>query len=707
VFISALLAILFTQPIPRAVEVLVRSAAGPIAGAEVTLGQVHGSTDAEGRVTLAGVAPGTLTVQAEGFLPASVELLDLSRSTLEVTLEPVPALEEHVVADATRTATRLADQPLRVEVIDAEEIEEKALMTPGSVAMLLAETTGLRVQTTAPSLGAANVRVNGLRGRYTQLLADGLPLYGNQGDSFSLLQVPPLDLSRVEIIKGAASALYGPSALGGVVNLITRRPSENQTDVLFNLTSQQGTDATVFLGRAPQRGWGWTLLGGYHGQRPHDLDDDGWSDVPEYDRFVVRPRVFYDNGRGATVFATVGVSAEDRHGGTLWSGVAPDGAPFVEALDTRRADSGVVGRWVTSGGRVVALRGSLATTGQERLFGDALDEGRRLVWFGEASVAGVSGRHAWVAGGAISQDRYRNEQHSDIDFTFTAPGVFVQDDVRISDTVTASVSARLDAHSEYGVLVNPRVSLLGRPSEAWTLRVSTGLGTFAPTPFTEETEEVGFSRLRYRSDLDVERAWAISADVTRVMRSFELTVTGFSSRVSDPVMPVDISDDQFALVNVFEPQWVWGAEAIARYRVEGFSLVGTYSWTRATEVDLEHGGRRETPLTPRHAVTFTAVRESETRGRIGVEGYYTGLQSLEADPYRTESRRYLLLGALAERRFGRVRLFVNAENLLNVRQTKYAPLVRPYRRPDGRWTVDAWAPLDGVVVNGGIRLVIQ
>ena len=220
-------------------------------------------------------------MQAEGFLPASVELPDVSRSTLEVTLEPVPGLEEEVVADATRTATRLADQPLRVEVIDAEEIEEKALMTPGSVAMLLAETTGLRVQTTAPSLGAANVRVNGLRGRYTQLLADGLPLYGNQGDSFSLLQVPPLDLARVEIIKGPASALYGPSALGGVVNLITRRPSASQTDMLFNVTSQQGTDATVFLGRAPNGGWGWTLLGGYHGQRPHDLDDDAWSDVPE------------------------------------------------------------------------------------------------------------------------------------------------------------------------------------------------------------------------------------------------------------------------------------------------------------------------------------------------------------------------------------------------------------------------------------------
>ena len=703
--LATCLAFLFSAQSPATLIVTVRSTTGPVVGARVELGTARGATDDAGRLTLTGVTPGTLTVQADGFLPASVVLADPMPPSLDVTLDLVPDLEEEVVADATRTATRLADQPLRVEVIDGEEIEEKALMTPGSVAMLLAETTGLRVQTTAPSLGAANVRVNGLRGRYTQLLADGLPLYGSQGDSFSLLQVAPLDLSRVEIIKGAASALHGPAALGGVINLITKRPAGNQTDMLFNLTSQQGTDATVFIGRAQRRGWGWTLLGGYHGQRPQDLDEDGWSDVPEYDRVVVRPRVFYDNGHGATVFATVGVSAEDRQGGTLWSGVAPDGSPFIEAVDTRRADSGVVGRWVTAGGRVVAIRSSMAMTRQDRLFGDALDEGRRLVWFGEASVAGVSGRHAWVAGAAISQDRYRNEQYSDVDFTFTAPGAFVQDDVRISDTVTGSVSARLDAHSKYGLLVNPRVSLLARPSEAWTLRVSTGLGTFAPTPFTEETEEVGFSRLRYRDDLDVERAWAISADVTRVMRSFEITVTGFSSRVSDPVMPVDLSEDRFALINVFEPQWVWGAEAIARFRVEGFSLVGTYSWTRATELDVEHGGRRETPLTPRHAVTFTAVRESETHGRIGVEGYYTGLQALEADPYRTVSRRYLLLGALAERRFGRVRLFVNAENLLNVRQTKYAPLVRPDRRPDGRWTVDAWAPLDGVVINGGVRLV--
>ncbi len=687
--------------------VTVRSTTGPVAAARVELGAAQGTTDEQGRLTLMGVAAGTLTVQADGFLPTSVVLTDQMPPSIDVTLDAVPNLEEEVVAEATRTATRLADQPLRVEVVDAEEIEEKALMTPGSVAMALAETTGLRVQTTAPSLGAANVRVNGLRGRYTQLLADGLPLYGSQGDSLSLLQVPPLDLGRIEIIKGAASALYGPTALGGVVNLVTRRPAVDETDMLVNVTSQAGVDATAFLARRPRGGWGWTLLGGYHAQQPRDLDDEGWSDVPEYARGVVRPRLFYDNGRGGTVFATVGASAENRQGGTLWDAVAPDGQPFVEKLDTRRVDSGLVGRWVTAGGRVAALRGSIAHTYQDRVFGDAREHGRRLVWFGEASLAGVFGRHSWVLGTAVSQDRYRNDEFNDVDFTFTTPGVFAQDDVRFSDSLSGSVSVRLDVHSKYRVLVNPRVSLLARPSDGWTLRVSTGLGTFAPTPFTEETEEVGFSRLRFRDDLGVERGWAASADVTRVVRSFELTATGFASRISDPVMTVDVSDDQFALLNVFEPQWVWGAEAIARYRVEGMSLVGTYSWTRATELDLERGGRRETPLTPRHAFTFTAVRESETRGRIGVEAYYTGLQELDADPYRQASRRYLLVGMLAERRLGRVRLFINAENLLNVRQTKYAPLVRPERRADGRWTVDAWAPLDGVVVNGGVRLVLQ
>ena len=116
------------------------------------------------------------------------------------------------------------------------------------------------------------------------------------------------------------------------------------------------------------------------------------------------------------------------------------------------------------------------------------------------------------------------------------------------------------------------------------------------------------------------------------------------------------------------------------------------------------GGRDDAPLTPRHSAGIVGMWESEDIGRVGLEVYYTGHQRLEVNPYRDESRPYVIVGALAERRFGRVRAFLNAENLTGVRQTRWDPLVRPSQGVDGRWTVDAWAPLDGRVFNGGIRV---
>ena len=96
--------------------------------------------------------------------------------------------------------------------------------------------------------------------------------------------------------------------------------------------------------------------------------------------------------------------------------------------------------------------------------------------------------------------------------------------------------------------------------------------------------------------------------------------------------------------------------------------------------------------------------EREDVGRVGVELYYTGVQRLEENPYSERSRPYTIIGLLAERQFGRIRLFVNGENLTGVRQTRWDPLIRPSQAPDGRWTVDAWAPLEGRNINGGLRV---
>ncbi len=620
--------------------------------------------------------------------------------------EPVQVLEveEEVFVTATRTGKRLQDEALRVEVLDLEEIEEKLLMTPGDIAMLLNETSGLRVQIASPSLGAANVRIQGLRGRYTQILADGLPLYGGQTGSIGLLQIPPMDLGQVEIIKGVASALYGASALGGVINLVSRRPPDEKAErvLLLNRTTRQGTDGVLWLAGKRGERVGLTFLGGAHDQRLQDLDGDRWADIAEYRRGIARPRFFWDDGTGRSVFVTAGVMAEDRNGGTLNGGLVPDGSPFEERLETRRLDAGVVVRTPFAGRRLFAVRGSFTNQRHNHVFGPVRERDRHRTWLGEASLTGTDGSHTWVAGTAVQADVYLARDVAGFDYTYTVPGVFVQDDWAFSPKATLSASARMDHHNEYGTFVNPRVSVLLRPGR-WTLRGSAGTGYFAPTPFTEETEAVGLSRVVPLANLKPERAASFSLDIGTSVGATELHGTLFGSLVRDPAA-VSASDDGLVIMNAAGSTRTFGAELLAKIRWQSFVTTGTYTFTRSMEIDADLGVRDLAPLTPKHVVGFVTAWERPGRSRIGIETYYTGSQRLDKNPYRSHSRAYVVFGLLAEHRVGRARFFVNAENLGDIRQTKYNPLVRPTRGTDGRWTVDAWAPLDGRVVNGGIRL---
>jgi outer membrane receptor for ferrienterochelin and colicins len=123
----------------------------------------------------------------------------------------------------------------------------------------------------------------------------------------------------------------------------------------------------------------------------------------------------------------------------------------------------------------------------------------------------------------------------------------------------------------------------------------------------------------------------------------------------------------------------------------------------STEPDPDAAGRREVPLNPRHTAGVDWLWSIREHVRLGVEFFYTGKQQIDESPFRNESEPYLLWGAVAEWRVGRARLFINVENLSDIRQTTYDPLVRPSPGPLGTWTVDAWGPLEGRILNGGIR----
>jgi iron complex outermembrane receptor protein len=609
---------------------------------------------------------------------------------------------EDIVVQATRSGRRVRDEPIRVEVIDREEIQEKILMVPGNISMLVAETGGLRVQVTSPALGAANVRVRGLEGRYTQLLSDGLPLYGGQAAGIGLLQITPTDLGQVEVIKGAASALFGPSALGGVINLVSRRPGESaQAEFLLNATTRNGQDATAYVAAPLGGAFGGSITGGAHRQSVQDLDGDGWADMPGFERVTVRPRLFWSRADGATALLTIGAMTEKRDGGTLAGRVVPDGSPFQQDQDSTRLDAGLVVEKPVGGLGTVRVRASGMTQDHRHRFGAVVEDDRHRTAFGEASVGDRAGGTSWVAGVAFQVDDYRSKTFPAFDYSYAAPGVFGQVEHDIRPDVTIAGSARADLHSDYGTRLSPRVSVLWRP-DRWTVRASVGRGFFAPTPLVDEIEDAGLSRLEPLAGLKAEVADTASLDIGYARGGTEVNASVFASQVDNALRLDAIGPKSVRLVSVDGITRTSGVELLVRQRWDAFSITGSYVHIDATEPDPA-GGRRRVERTPRDTAGVVAVWEAEGKGRLGFEAYYTGRQRLDDNPYRARGRPYVELGLLGEIILDRASLFVNAENLLGIRQTRTDPILRPARAPDGRWTVDVWAPTEGFVVNGGVR----
>src|SRR5262249_37003752 len=196
--------------------------------AVITVNDVTTRTDSAGSaLATAPLGEIRITVKKGGYFPATIsDRVDTAReNTFHIDLEAQETRKEEIRESEHRTDTSNPDYPLHVEVLEREEIEEKMMMTPGDIVMMLNEMGGMRVQTTSPPLGAASVRVQGMLGRYTSFLSDSLPIFGQQGAGLGLLQIPPIDLAQVEVIKGNASALYGGAAMAGLGDLNSRPPS--------------------------------------------------------------------------------------------------------------------------------------------------------------------------------------------------------------------------------------------------------------------------------------------------------------------------------------------------------------------------------------------------------------------------------------------------------------------------------------------------
>ena len=607
-----------------------------------------------------------------------------------------------VVVEATRMPGLIRDEPLRVEAVPAEEIEENLTVQPGNLSSLLNELPSVRVQSTAAGLGGAGLQLRGMPTRQTLVLTDGLPLLGAESDSLGLLQTPPIDLDRVEVIKGAASALYGGSALGGVLNLVSKTAAADPA-VLANVSSRGGRDLEGFFTAGAPTGWSGTLTAGAHDQSREDVSGEGWADIPGYRRYTVMPRAWWNAGPDQSLFFTAGLMDEYREGGTLLGRVLPSGAVFADAAHTQRLDGGVVAHWRSSDG--VTLNGHLSMTSShlDSIFDTLRIASTQSTVSGEEALSGTLADNAWVLGLAFEHDGLSAATVQGGGYSYNTPGVFVQDEFSPTPWLKLAANARIDDNNEYGTFSSQRFStLIRRPGGAWSLRASVGGGYSAPTPLVDEVEATSLGSLLPLRGLRAEHALTESIDAKWTDEVWDVNVSAFNSEIRGALAVQSADVDKLQIFNAPGKRRAPGAEVLIHYVVGPLQAIGSWSYIDATQAALSDL-RQPVPLVPRQSGELGAIFESKKLGRVGLEMGYTGRQALEDDPYRSVSQPYFELNALGEIRFDGISIFLNAINVTNVRQTRFDPLVRPSPGLGGNPITDVWAPLEGRTFNIGIR----
>ncbi|GAB2952877.1 hypothetical protein GCM10027048_17540 [Hymenobacter coalescens] len=688
-------------------------------GATVTIPalSVGTSSDATGRAELTNLPAGSqqVTVSSVGYEAKNLTVvLPLATAApLVVELESGSTELESVIVEATRTNSRIEDVPVRIEVIGGEELEEKAGMRPSSISMLLTEASGVQAQFTSASSGSVAFRIQGLDGRYTQILRDGFPLYGGFSQGLSLVQIPPLDLRQVELVKGASSALYGGDAIAGLVNLVSKTPTEEpELNLLLNQTFKGGRDLSAFYsGRTGKLGL--TLLATQNNQRPWDVNKDGFTDLPQVQLTNVNPRLYYYLNDSTTFYLGVNASIDNRVGGDLY---AIENAPttqhqYVERNRSERYSTQLRADTKLRHGQVLTFKNSLSSFRRNIQAGEYPFAGRQFSSYSEGSYLLPVGNHRAVLGANVLTDDFRENHELNPEprnYSYQTFGLFAQDDWKLLEKLTVQAGLRTDYQRPYGWFVLPRFSAIYKPSEHVTLRAGGGYGYKAPTIFTSATEQQAYVGVRGLDPKQIraETSRGVNADVTlRGVLGDKLGVSlnqaVFYTHLEHALIPQSLlpSTGVIEFRNAATPVTSRGLETNLRLNLEPVQFFAAYTLTDTRQTyDLTQP--RQLPFVSRHRVVLTAMYEREKNFRIGLEGTYNGRQYLGEG--NRQSPDFWILGALAEKMFSHFSMVANVENFTDTRQTRFEQVVLPpYDRPTFR---PLYAPLDGIVANIALKV---
>ncbi len=636
------------------------------------------------------------------------------------------------VVTGTRVPRRMADTPVLTELIPAEQIEAK-----GAVCLIDALTyePGVRVDNMCSICNTTGVKLAGMPGRYTSLLIDGVPIYSSLGQTYGWLMLSAADIQQIEIVKGANSVLYGTDAIGGVVNVITKRPSEDPDG---RVTAEYGAfDYHYLTGSASvkRHDVGVALVATHTAHDAVDRDSDEVSEFTAYQRANMAATVTYDTEK-VEVLSRVSITQETRQGGGMGS--------YIEVLDgEQRSMSETVLSQRIDGSAVIDVHASdvldLETTiAASQHLQDSDYEGevyvgeQHMLYLQQSAVALLHDRYSLVAGGSY-RGEVLEENLAIGEYQHHQGGAFLQGDWAPARSFELLHGARFDYHNVYGPNFTPRLSARYSPVGVLTLRATGGTGFRAPTTFYEYAHGVRPDGYTLLMNVDkAERSLnAAGSAVLDLGRPFRASVEGAFNRVNDPITVGVTTDGDIEVYNAdghldvisVEGQiqsaptdWLQLAAGYGHYVYDdtGGALVSappsdtidlsadlSFDFGLIANAGLQVYGPMD--LVGVYGPAFNGSSDMAVSDWLDPANADTSAYKLETSPW------YATLDARIEQRVGEtVAVYLGGKNLTDYHQNDVeTPLMFPETEPGVAGPVDVvylWGPARGRFLYGGVKV---
>ena len=513
------------------------------------------TTDGNGNFRLTNVPFGKYRIQCSGVGYVTYKTSIIINSTKPVNLsislqEDVSQLEEVVVISGTLKEVSKSESPVNIEVYTPTFFQKNPAP---SLFESLTNVNGVRPQLNCSVCNTGDIHINGLEGPYTFIMIDGMPIISGLATVYGLTGIPASLIERVEIVKGPASTLYGSEAVGGLINVITKRPGNAANISVDQFATSWGEFNTDIglkynLGKKVQ-----SLLGinYFNFQNPVDNNDDGFTDITLAHRISIFNKISFDR-KSNRVFTLAGrLNYEDRWGGdTRWTTAFRGGdSLYAENIYTKRWE--LIGAYQFPVKEKITFSFSANGHDQDSYYGMTSFMANQKIGFGQLTWNKVVGKHDLLSGAALRYTWYDDNTPATISedgitnrpSITSLPGLFVQDEVALNRQSKLLLGVRYDYNSVHGNIVTPRANY------KWTslnknniLRLSVGNGYRVANVFTEDHAALtGARQVVFLENLKPETSWNGNVNfVKRIITSrgfLAIDATVFHTHFSNKIIP--------------------------------------------------------------------------------------------------------------------------------------------------------------------------